>query len=160
MRAGGTVAYKIPLVWYEVDNCEPFQNTAVVGVNPLPSAIAVNPGLPAGTGSLKVVSVITGSGGGFGGDEEPALHPSVDSVIHKGIMKDVIASNRINIVESFMTEGQNSLATWSVITMHWCTSFRNTNGLPHDVEDCSLTSTCRRCSQSKCPGSIATPVLE
>jgi hypothetical protein len=57
------LAYSIWLVWYEVDNSAPFQNAAVVGVKPLPTAVAVNAGLPAGALSLNAAKVIGPAGG-------------------------------------------------------------------------------------------------
>jgi hypothetical protein len=90
-----------------VDNSDPFQNTAVVAVYPLPSAIAIRPELPAGTGSLKAVNVIFGWEGGFGDEEvgDTAPHPTVDSVAHKiNIWKRPIATNCIKKFERFTDE--------------------------------------------------------
>jgi hypothetical protein len=90
-----------------VDSSDPFQNTAVVGVYPLPSAVSINPGLPAGTGSLKAVNVIVCWEGGFGDDgvDDPPPHPSVDSAAHKRIVwKEPIATNRIEKFGPFVYE--------------------------------------------------------
>jgi hypothetical protein len=81
----GTFAYNIPLVSYEVDSSVPFQNTAVVGVNPLPFAIFMNPGFPAGTGLPNAVKVSGPKGGELCeiGATEPEPHPSADTAKDK-----------------------------------------------------------------------------